>query len=213
MAERSSLLPRILDSQSAETKTKSAAHLYARGCKQVQSKGCCWSFGPRPKFSFHFSLRQRRIGSFCPTSWSISGNGCERMRSAGPKSFVQNRSTCEVTLVRTQTLSRPEAMNADLVSRWQGPRSRAGCSKSRGRAGTRSNACCPRSGLMRMKCKTKNDGKVGWVTAIGNTGTALGTDLAAGSRSVRAHFRPCACRALVATLSGTGLTAQDSYAV
>ena len=24
---------------------------------------------------------------------------------------------------------------------------------------------------MRMKCKTKNDGRVGWVTAVGNTGT------------------------------------------
>lgn len=30
-----------------------------------------------------------------------------------------------------------------------------------------------KSGLMRMKCKTKNDGKVGWVTAVGNTGTVF----------------------------------------
>jgi len=29
------------------------------------------------------------------------------------------------------------------------------------------------SGLMRMKCKTKSDGKVGWATAIGNTGTVF----------------------------------------
>ncbi|CAE7236701.1 VCPKMT [Symbiodinium natans] len=30
-----------------------------------------------------------------------------------------------------------------------------------------------KSGLMRMKCKTKNDGTVGWVTAVGNTGTVF----------------------------------------
>jgi len=30
-----------------------------------------------------------------------------------------------------------------------------------------------KSGLMRMKCKTKNDGRVGWVTAVGNTGTVF----------------------------------------
>jgi hypothetical protein len=30
-----------------------------------------------------------------------------------------------------------------------------------------------KSGLMRMKCKTKSDGKVGWVTTLGNAGTVF----------------------------------------
>ncbi|CAJ1377461.1 unnamed protein product, partial [Effrenium voratum] len=30
-----------------------------------------------------------------------------------------------------------------------------------------------KSGLMRMKCKAKLDGKVGWVTAVGNAGTVF----------------------------------------